>query len=226
MRRKEYFGVLMMLILLVFSINVTLAADTNEIKVCINGNILNFSDVKPCIINEKTFVPLEEVANGMQAYVTWNEKSSTELIVRNGICIAVTIGKKNMDFNTYTIVDGKKQIQTEKIIKLDAPAQIVKGKIMVPFKAIAEALGATVSWDKTTKTINILDTQSKVEFANGAGNITNLGLTYYYNGYIYYCNPSDGYKLYRTNIYENSTQKISDEGTFNINIENNWVYYS
>ncbi|HNW31754.1 MAG TPA: copper amine oxidase N-terminal domain-containing protein, partial [Caldisericia bacterium] len=46
------------------------------------------------------------------------------------------------------IVDGE-----TKLIK--PPAIIFNGKTMVPFRFIAEALGAQVEWDQKTKTITL-----------------------------------------------------------------------
>lgn len=38
-------------------------------------------------------------------------------------------------------------------LKFDVPPQIVNGRTLVPFRKIFEALGATVTWDKTTQTV-------------------------------------------------------------------------
>jgi len=71
--------------------------------------------------------------------------------------------------NAITVeIDGK-------ALNFDVPAQIVNGRTMVPMRKIFEALGATVSWNDTTKTIIstrgsdtiVMQINSKVMTVNG-----------------------------------------------------------
>jgi hypothetical protein len=77
-------------------------------------------------------------------------------------------------------VDGKE-------LTPDVPAQIVEGRTMVPIKFVAEALGATVSWDADTSTVVITSNkpvQPKEQVFTGKGNdytgkfVLQDGLTY------------------------------------------------
>lgn len=47
-----------------------------------------------------------------------------------------------------TIVDGKE-------VKGDVPAFIIQSRTMVPFRLIAEALGAEVAWDQENRTVTV-----------------------------------------------------------------------
>ena len=46
------------------------------------------------------------------------------------------------------LVDGEK-------VTLDAVPIVISGRTLVPVRAIAEGLGATVSWDDSAKTVKI-----------------------------------------------------------------------
>ena len=40
-------------------------------------------------------------------------------------------------------------------VKFDAEPQMINGRVLVPVRAVAESLGATVNWDENTKTVSI-----------------------------------------------------------------------
>jgi hypothetical protein len=71
--------------------------------------------------------------------------------------IKLQIGSK------VAIVDGKE-------VKMDAPAQIINGKTMVPVRFVSEGLGAEVAWEQKTKTVTI--SMDSIEYLNYE--ITNL----------------------------------------------------
>lgn len=54
------------------------------------------------------------------------------------------------------IVDGNE-------IKPDVPPQIINGRTLVPLRAVAEALGASVSWTETARTVTIQTYTSEEE---------------------------------------------------------------
>lgn len=51
-------------------------------------------------------------------------------------------------------VDSDKIIINDNVSTIDVPAQIINNRTMVPLRAIFEALGASVEWDDSTKTVN------------------------------------------------------------------------
>ncbi len=40
-------------------------------------------------------------------------------------------------------------------VTLDAPPRIIDGRTLIPVRALAEALGFTVSWDANSRTVSI-----------------------------------------------------------------------
>ena len=51
--------------------------------------------------------------------------------------------------NMYLKVNGS-------AVAMDAAAELVNGRTMVPFRWIAQALGGTVTWDEATQTVTIV----------------------------------------------------------------------
>ncbi len=50
---------------------------------------------------------------------------------------------------------------------LDVPAMLIDGRTMVPFRAICEALGATVDWDDPTQTVMVVKEETTLELQIG-----------------------------------------------------------
>jgi hypothetical protein len=46
-------------------------------------------------------------------------------------------------------------IKNNENIKLDVPAKMINGRILVPARAIAESFGAEVGWDSGSRTLTI-----------------------------------------------------------------------
>lgn len=86
-------------------------------------------------------------AKGILAYLgaAWKEppQENNKPISRGKTVIRLKIGEKQMLRN-----DGR-------VIALDVPARLENGRTLVPLRAIAEALGATVNYDAKTQEITI-----------------------------------------------------------------------
>jgi hypothetical protein len=66
----------------------------------------------------------------------------------------------------------KVQYNGENIIFNDAVPKIVNGRTMVPFRQILEEMGAVVSYDLVSKTVNVSKDQLKMSFKIGGNEIT------------------------------------------------------
>jgi hypothetical protein len=102
-------------------------------------------DAAPYIANSRTMVPIRYVANACgisENDITWNESTKTATI--NGLNTVVTI---KMGSNTIQTSNGT--------ITMDTVAVNNNGRIYVPLRFIANALGANVAWDASTKTITL-----------------------------------------------------------------------
>lgn len=133
---------------------------SDEIKVSVNGQIVVFDDVKPQILDGRTLVPFRKVGDAMNAAVAWRGTDRTAHYFRNGISVMLTIGKSEMEVREYEM--GEKFVYTTEAqvspIDPDQPsviARTIDDRTMIPIRATAEALGAKVDWDDTTRTVII-----------------------------------------------------------------------
>ncbi|NLK37877.1 MAG: copper amine oxidase N-terminal domain-containing protein [Epulopiscium sp.] len=116
--------------------------NNDGIKVTVGGTAVVF-DQEPIIKEGRTLVPLRAIFEALGATIEWNAETKTVVAKdEKGVEITLTVGSKEMKVG-------------DKVVTLDAPAQIVKDRTLVPVRAIAEAFGAEVAWDAETKTVAI-----------------------------------------------------------------------
>lgn len=115
--------------------------NNDNITVILNGQELTF-DQPPIIKDDRTLVPLRAIFEAMGAAVDWNGNTQTVTSTKGSTTISMTIGSNIMLKNSVEIY-------------LDVPAQLVGDYTMVPVRAVAEAFGADVNWEESTRTIYI-----------------------------------------------------------------------
>ncbi len=121
----------------------TLEELENTPKVKYNDTFLSFKN-PPVIKNGRTLIPVRFLFEQMGANVDWNEREQTVTISKNDIVITLAVGSTNAEIN------GKP-------LTMDAPAQIINGKTMVPVRFISENLGYEVEWDDENRIITIME---------------------------------------------------------------------
>jgi len=103
-------------------------------------------DVAPYISAQGTAMfPLRAFAAAMNVSdenIVWNEKSRTIVIYTGGATISIRIGELKFNKNGVDI-------------PMDSPAVIRDGRVMLPLRAVAQALSASVTWDDASKSVTI-----------------------------------------------------------------------
>ncbi len=140
--KKYGIAAFFLLTVLVFGFSGTAAAE-NEIKVFVDGKPVAFSDQSPVLLNGYTFVPLRAIFEAMGAEVTWDAQNKTAVAFWG-------IDSLELKMGSQSCMTG-----SGKVIQLDVPAQILQGRVMVPLRAAAEAMGAAVEWEPVNSTIRI-----------------------------------------------------------------------
>lgn len=100
------------------------------------------TDAAPVVIENRTFVPVRAVSEMIGATVGWDAQTRTVTIEADGKRLSIPV-----DSNTATL-DGKE-------VPMDASAQIVDGRTVLPLRFVSESLGLKVEWDAKTQTITI-----------------------------------------------------------------------
>lgn len=111
----------------------------------INGKVGQM-DVAPYIKHDRCYLPARFVAYSLGVdpdHVTWNLEARTATFTKGGTTVRTTIGD-----NFIYVNNGK--------VVTNAPTElVVPGRTMVPYRFIAEAFGATVSWNGNTETVTV-----------------------------------------------------------------------
>ncbi len=103
------------------------------------GGVTLVSDPDPYIDSQnRIMVPLRAVAEGLGAYVHWEEQTRTVTIKRNDITLLLTVD------SPIVLVNGAEH-------KMDTVPRIMNSRTVVPLRFAAEYLGAAVDWNDTMR---------------------------------------------------------------------------
>ncbi len=122
------------------------AVDTAEVYV--NGEKI-LTDQSAVMVNGRTLIPLRAICEALNCSVEWDENTQTAKIRNEYMQVNVAI-------NSYYLFKKELANPEDTIkIRLDVPPVIYNERIMVPARAISEALYAKVDWDDTNRHVNI-----------------------------------------------------------------------
>ncbi|MBQ3390083.1 MAG: N-acetylmuramoyl-L-alanine amidase [Firmicutes bacterium] len=145
---------------------------SSDVRLVVNGTSVT-ADVMPIIINERTMIPARAVFEQLGGTVSWNEAKQQVTVKLNGHTVVLTI------LNLNATVDG--------VVKtMDAVPRLYNGRTLIPIRFVAEALGATVSWDSKTRTASIsYGTSQTTTSASSSRSITGVNVSYGTDSYPY-----------------------------------------
>ena len=112
----------------------------SNIQVKLDGSYVKFSGQEPTVINNRTMVPLRGIFENLGYSIEWDANTKTATLNKDNKSISIQTGADSFSVNGV----GK---------KLDVPAQILNGSLMLPLRAICEAAGLSVVWDSNSKTV-------------------------------------------------------------------------
>lgn len=134
-------------------------------SVIAKGRNLKF-DTPPVIKEGRTLIPIRAITEGFGAEIAWNAETKEVTITKDGKVMVLTLGS-----NT-AVVNGE-------TIQIDAKAESINGRTVVPLRFIIENLGLKVEWDSETETIEIEDEQTEesqvAEDAEGIEDVVDTG---------------------------------------------------
>ena len=139
MKRKIVVFAVVFLLLLMFSTSayaVDISIDDTNLEFCGHTGI-PFMDS-----HNRTQVPLRITMESLGAEVDWNKDTQTALLKKDDIMVEVPIGK-------YYIIKNGQQIPN------DTVAKIRGSRTFIPIRAVLEAFGTAVGWEKETQTVTI-----------------------------------------------------------------------
>jgi fibronectin type 3 domain-containing protein len=126
---------------------VTIKLTIDKKNYTING-ISMMMDVAPVILESRTLGPVRYVAEALGADVTWDPVERKVTLTRGGLVIELWVGRNTARVNgAYLLIDP----QNPEV----KPVILPPGRTMLPFRFIAEQLGAGVGWDAVKREVTI-----------------------------------------------------------------------
>ena len=120
-------------------------AASGTVTVTINGTpVVYDGDYGTPFIDEngRTQVPFRRTMEAFGCTVSWNERDRVASASKDGITVEVPIGQR------YILADGSR-------VSIDTVSVILNGRTYLPIRAVAEAFGAMVTWEGTSRTVVI-----------------------------------------------------------------------
>lgn len=150
--KKISSSIILMVIVLVLSVSTVFAQgsilETPNVKIVIDGNIGKYDDV-PISVDGRTLLPLRALLTNLgvqndNEHIAWNSLDSSVTIKKDAANIYLKVGSISATIN------GEES-------KLDVSPINYKGKVYIPTRFIAQALGKKVIWDESAKSVLIRD---------------------------------------------------------------------
>ena len=125
------------------------------LNVNLNGQFLTFEDARPIIVDGRTMLPLRSILETMGAKVDWDALARTATATfADG-----TVVKATLDSDTL-VVEGDETVA----VKMDVPPLVDdNGRILIPVRFFAQAVGYDVNWDSYYQIVWLEDAASIVK---------------------------------------------------------------
>ena len=119
----------------------TTAIADDDISVYVDNAYVE-ADQSPVIIQDRTMVPIRAVFEKAGAEVSWDDPTKTATIKRGDYTVVVKLNQPYIYKNSAPIA-------------LDVPPAVVSDRILIPVRAIAEAMDFGVTWNSVMKSVLI-----------------------------------------------------------------------
>lgn len=123
-----------------------------EINVMLNGSCIDFADVWPEMRGGRTMAPVRAILEALGATVEYDLATHTVTATLDGKLLLHQVGTDTVE----VYPDGDTSREPE-IVTMDCTSYLSGGRTMVPVRFFSQALGFTVDWDETYRTVVILD---------------------------------------------------------------------
>lgn len=111
------------------------------VRVFVDGDLVRF-DQPPIVVGARILVPLRGIFERLGATVEWEAATRTVIAVRGSTVVELVIGRRHARVN-------------DRVVPLDVPAMVTRGRTLVPLRFVSESLGAEVQYQDSTRTVLI-----------------------------------------------------------------------
>ncbi len=149
--------ILFCLLLCILSFSSTTAFATAE-SIVINGSITEIPAEMGSIQekDDRTFVPVRFIMENLGCNVVYDDASRTAVVTSISSTYLIQEGNSTLFIlpNQYSETE-EKQMDTSAYIETTVLDGVEYGRMYVPIRFLAEAIGYTVGWDEATQTVSL-----------------------------------------------------------------------
>ena len=145
--KKLFAAVVALAMLLSFPLSVQASGD---ITVTVDGVVVVFADQGPILVDGRVLVPVRGVFEEMGFEASWDRATRTATLLSDEYEVVIPLGESTFTVNGETVTP-------------DVPQQLLNDRVMLPLSAVAEAVGATPSWDGEARVASIVTGEAPVE---------------------------------------------------------------
>ncbi|MFA5536586.1 MAG: copper amine oxidase N-terminal domain-containing protein [Bacillota bacterium] len=148
MKRLSFIIVTVVMVMILYPVMATYPAKaetSGAINIFFDGNKLK-TDVEPLVENGRVLIPLRAISEEMGFRVDWSPSAQVAYVFGEHDAIQVAVG-------------GKIAYINDQPVELDVVAGSVNGRVMLPIRFVAEALGLEINWVQKNSYIEIKDKQ-------------------------------------------------------------------
>lgn len=102
--------------------------------------------VTPIVQNGTTLLPVATVGKLVGYSATWNNKTKSGTLEKDGVKVAFKLGSKSLKLTKN---------RTVKTISMLEPVKVIKGRTYLPLRVVGETLGMEVGYNGATKEISL-----------------------------------------------------------------------
>jgi len=157
--KKAFAFVLILTMVFSSSLTVFAAETSTQMKVQLNGEMIDFTDAAPKMVDSRVMIPFRAILEKLDATVEYDEEKET---------VTAKLGDKNISFavgNTDLKVTTGEQTESKKMDVAPFVDQ-KNNRTYVSTRSIAEAFGYSVGWDNANKAVIIIDFDKIFKNAN------------------------------------------------------------
>ena len=114
------------------------SANLPPITVTVNGQLVTFPDQLPIMVDNRVLVPVGGVFEMMGFVPSWDPVQRIARLTRHDITVVIPAA------STSFVVNGV-------VITPEVPQRIVNDRLMLPLRAVAEAVGGVPNWDAVNR---------------------------------------------------------------------------
>ena len=132
----------------------TVHGSGEDVKITVQNEPVEFPDEKIAIIDGRAMVPVRKPMEAMGKEVLWNDELNQAIVTDGITTLKLSPYSDVMTKETYNYITGETATET---VKLEVAPIKINGRVLLPIRQVAEAFGASVTWNTETRTIIVFN---------------------------------------------------------------------